>query len=313
MTEKTWLFITRAQPGLHTGHLDGIKQAVEQGITNLVIGVWSANKEFTSDNPFTYEERKQMIHLCKSALIDVTKVIVGPIPDFEDNNSSWLNYIMTQFPHFEYVITGNPWVQGIFKETDKKIIPLEIREVVKSSTLRSHIAMGNVDDLSTYLPQEVVDYLSSINAVQRMKDIFKLERKTPSLVVDVVFLDQEGNLILIDRKNFPKGLALPGGFVDYGESPEQAVIRETKEETGADISVQDLIGVFGEAERDPRHHNVSVAYKGIYTWWDIVAWDDAKAIIKVKPEDIETMVFAFPDHKEIIKKGLFAKHDGLVL
>ena len=76
METKTGLFITRCQPGLHSGHLDAIKQAQEQGITDILIGVGSANYEFTAQNPFSYKERKEMIRRCKQELIDIQKVTI---------------------------------------------------------------------------------------------------------------------------------------------------------------------------------------------------------------------------------------------
>ena len=122
--------------------------------------------------------------------------------------------------------------------------------------------MHSKEALKKVLPLEVVEYLREINAPQRLSEIFSKERKTPSLVVDVVLLNKEGKLILIQRKNFPEGVALPGGFVDYGETGRQAAIRETKEELGVDISIVEDLGVWDEPGRDPRAHNVSRAFKG---------------------------------------------------
>lgn len=303
METKTWLFITRAQPGLHSWHLDGIKQAHEQWITDILIGIGSANKEFTAENPFTYNERKEMIHRCEQELMDIQKVTIWPIPDF-GNNEERLNYILTQFPHFDYVITGNPWVQQIFEKTGKKIIPIDIRKPIKASMLRNNIALGNYHELKKHLPQDVVNYLTEINAFSRLQSIMKSERITPKLTVDIVFLDKEGNIILIERKNEPLGKALPGWFVDYGEDPKDAAAREAKEETSANIHIEKLIGVWWKADRDPRGHAVTIAYQWEYVDGDILAADDAKAIVKVKPEDLNTIDFAFPDHKEMIIKAL---------
>lgn len=86
--------------------------------------------------------------------------------------------------------------------------------------------------------------------------------KTPLLTVDAVIIYQKDNLILIRRKNPPyQGqLALPGGFVDIGETVENACIREAKEETNIEIILKRLIGVYSDPNRDPRGHTVSVAY-----------------------------------------------------
>ncbi|MGC9102660.1 argininosuccinate lyase [Desulfurella multipotens] len=83
--------------------------------------------------------------------------------------------------------------------------------------------------------------------------------KNPSLTVDCI-IEKDNKVLLINRKNYPFGFALPGGFVNYGESVEQAVIREVKEETSLDIVEPKLFGVYSDPERDPRSHTVSVVF-----------------------------------------------------
>ena len=87
-------------------------------------------------------------------------------------------------------------------------------------------------------------------------------RRNPYPTVDVV-IRLEGGVVLIKRKNPPHGWALPGGFVDYGESFEEAARREAREETGLDVELDYLLGVYSDPERDPRQHNVSVVYAAI--------------------------------------------------
>lgn len=86
--------------------------------------------------------------------------------------------------------------------------------------------------------------------------------KTPLLATDCVIRDDEGRVVLIRRKNAPfkGGYALPGGFVEIGETVEAACRREVLEETGLAIGVLRLIGVYSGPRRDPRGHTVSVAY-----------------------------------------------------
>ena len=170
--------------------------------------------------------------------------------------------------------------------------------------LRNNIALGNYCELEKHLPKDVVEYLKNINAFSRLQAIMKSERITPKLTVDIVFLDKEGNIILIERKNEPLGKALPGGFVDYGEDPQDAAAREAKEETSANIRIDKLIWVWGKADRDPRGHAVTIAYKWTHVDGDIIAADDAKAIIKIHPDQLDTIDFAFPDHKEMILEAL---------
>ncbi|MDR2541434.1 MAG: NUDIX domain-containing protein [Candidatus Peribacteria bacterium] len=220
--------MTRGQP-FHKGHLDAIQQAVEQGITKVLIGVGSSNKEFTSDNPLTYEERKNIIEMMTTNLLQTIQIEVFPVPDVGDN-TRWREYLLKELPDFHYLISGNARVQEIFKDTDKEIIPLSIREFVKGSTIREQLARGNMEKVKADLSEDAVVYLESIHAHERLKEIFNKERKVPGLTADIVLFDQDGKLILIERKNYPKGVALPGGFVEKGEPIKKAAKREAKEE-----------------------------------------------------------------------------------
>jgi 8-oxo-dGTP diphosphatase len=86
--------------------------------------------------------------------------------------------------------------------------------------------------------------------------------KTPPLATDCVIRDDEGRIVLIRRENAPfkDGYALPGGFVEIGETVEAACRREVLEETGLAIGTLHLIGVYSDPRRDPRGHTVSIAY-----------------------------------------------------
>ena len=87
---------------------------------------------------------------------------------------------------------------------------------------------------------------------------------TPLLTVDAVII-LNGKIVLIKRKNppFRNSFALPGGFVEVGETTEAAVIRESQEETGLSIDIIKLVGVYSEPSRDPRGHTVSVCYLAV--------------------------------------------------
>jgi len=86
-------------------------------------------------------------------------------------------------------------------------------------------------------------------------------RRSPRLTVDAL-IERQGKVLLIRRKKGPyKGSwALPGGFVEYGESVEEAVRREVKEETNLDLRIKRLLGVYSEPGRDPRGHVVSICF-----------------------------------------------------
>lgn len=84
--------------------------------------------------------------------------------------------------------------------------------------------------------------------------------RNPYPTVDVIIHDAGLGIVLVERKNPPHGWALPGGFVDYGEACEDAAVREAKEETGLDVLLTGLLGVYSDPGRDPRFHTMSVVY-----------------------------------------------------
>jgi len=131
--------------------------------------------------------------------------------------------------------------------------------------------------------------------------------KTPFLAVDgiVKLFDANGNfkgIVLIDRKNPPVGLALPGGFVEVGETVEDAVVREIKEEVNLDFQIERLLGVFSKPDRDPRFHVASVVFVG-HAFGEPRASSDAKEAKVFKLEDIPWDKLVF-DHAEILKRFL---------
>jgi len=84
--------------------------------------------------------------------------------------------------------------------------------------------------------------------------------QNPLPTVDIIIEMESKGIILIKRKNPPYGWALPGGFVDYGESLEDAAIREAKEETGLDVKLEKQLHTYSDPKRDPRHHSISTVY-----------------------------------------------------
>ncbi|MCS7139296.1 MAG: NUDIX hydrolase [Candidatus Nezhaarchaeota archaeon] len=89
-----------------------------------------------------------------------------------------------------------------------------------------------------------------------------MSKLRPILAVDALVVRRGGSIVLVKRKRPPyEGFwALPGGFVEYGEAVEEAVKREVKEETGLDVEIRGLIGVYSKPDRDPRGHVISIAY-----------------------------------------------------
>ena len=87
-----------------------------------------------------------------------------------------------------------------------------------------------------------------------------LKYRNPVPTVDII-IEMDGGIVLIRRKNPPYGWALPGGFVDYGETLERSAVREAKEETSLDIDLIALFGAYSDPDRDPRQHTISVVFQ----------------------------------------------------
>jgi 8-oxo-dGTP diphosphatase len=84
----------------------------------------------------------------------------------------------------------------------------------------------------------------------------------PAPTTDVVIYAPDYGVVLIERANTPRGFALPGGFIDEGEQAEDAAVREMREETGLDVKLTGLLGVYSHPLRDPRQHTMSVVFVG---------------------------------------------------
>ncbi len=123
-----------------------------------------------------------------------------------------------------------------------------------------------------------------------------MKHRNPLPTVDII-IEYKGRIVMIGRKNVPLGWALPGGFVDYGESLESAAVREAKEETGLDVKLIRQFHTYSDPGRDPRSHTISTVYiaeaKGTLT-----AGDDAKEAGLFTRDSLPgPIVF---DHKKIL-------------
>ena len=105
-----------------------------------------------------------------------------------------------------------------------------------------------------------------------------MEHRNPAPTVDIIIelIDRPGRpIVLIERKNEPMGWAIPGGFVDYGESVETAAVREAQEEVSLKVKLIEQFYVYSAPDRDPRQHTLSIVFIATAKGKPVAA-DDAK-------------------------------------
>jgi 8-oxo-dGTP diphosphatase len=123
--------------------------------------------------------------------------------------------------------------------------------------------------------------------------------RTPEVAADIVIEleDRPGRpIVVIERGHPPLGHALPGGFVDIGETVEHAAVREAREETGLDVTLVALLGVYSDPARDPRGHTVAIVYVATASG-EPVAGDDAAGVIVTDPGSVPPLI---GDHGRIV-------------
>ncbi len=132
------------------------------------------------------------------------------------------------------------------------------------------------------------------------------ERKNPLPTIDII-IEIDAGIVLIERKNPPHGWALPGGFVDYGESLEQAAVREAKEETSLDVKLIEQFHSYSDPKRDPRHHTISTVFIATAAGTPAGA-DDAKIARIFREDDLPASIVF--DHAQILSDYFRYKKTG---
>ncbi len=176
----------------------------------------------------------------------------------------------------------------------------EINNAVGKKVVES--ARGGKRGGKTMLTRVGKDLLEHYNAIHtQVENSIKYGRK-PALATDGVLI-KDGKILLVKRGREPfKGRhALPGGFVEHGETVEEAVIRELKEETSLKTEVVRLLGVYSDPKRDPRGQVISVVWQLKLIGGKLKAGDDAVDAVWVDIRKLPGMAF---DHGEIIEDGL---------
>ena len=129
--------------------------------------------------------------------------------------------------------------------------------------------------------------------------------KNPIPTVDII-IEVDTGIVLVERKNAPHGWALPGGFVDYGESLEKAAIREAREETGLDVTLLRQFHSYSDPGRDPRLHTISTVFIASASG-SPEGGDDAASAKIFTEADLPELAF---DHGKIIDEYFRFKRTG---
>ncbi|MDI6702590.1 NUDIX hydrolase [Methanothermobacter wolfeii] len=135
--------------------------------------------------------------------------------------------------------------------------------------------------------------------------------KTPLLTVDIIIRFPEDRVVLIRRANPPyRGAwAIPGGFVEYGETVEEAARREALEETGLEVELEGILGVYSDPSRDPRGHTVSICFTARPISGEAAADSDAEDLKIFKLDEVSGLELAF-DHGKILRDFRRALEEG---
>ncbi len=129
--------------------------------------------------------------------------------------------------------------------------------------------------------------------------------RNPTPTVDIIIEIADKGVVLIMRKNEPVGWAIPGGFVDYGESLEEAAVREAREETSLDVTLLGQMHTYSRSDRDPRQHTISTVFIAKAAGIPRAADDAVEIGLFTRDSLPEPIMF---DHREILKDYFEGKY-----
>ena len=159
------LFIGRFQP-FHKGHLHDIKEALEFS-DKVIIAIGSSEENNTKENPFSFEERKEMI---KKVLMknNITNYEIIAIPDINDDEK-WVDHVISIVDNFDIVYTGNNWVKRLFQRKKFEVKDVILLKGINATEIRKRIDKN--EDWQELVPIEIVDFIKKVEGVNRIKNI----------------------------------------------------------------------------------------------------------------------------------------------
>ncbi len=164
---KIGFFIWRFQPA-HKWHLQALLDMHTTWINHFIIGVWSAQKEWTEENPFTYAERKRILELLLQEVPFTFEI--HAVPDVW-NDDQWFEFVTTKLPKFDVVLSGNPWLEGIFVPKWYEMYIPQITVEIKGTNTRKAIALNDKSYIDSAINDDVYKYLLEIKAPARLQTL----------------------------------------------------------------------------------------------------------------------------------------------
>lgn len=287
------VFIGRFQP-LHKQHFAVIEHALEVA-DNLIIVIGSIDTAPSVKNPWSYEERHEMILNCIK-VEDRDRVHFVGVRDYFYSEPMWLSEVQSQVESIAGTDSERVCLIGHFKDHSSEylnafqqwdFIPAKDHEVINATDIRAALLAppswqeGWIDKWSDNLPTPIKDYLlkwtkkpifehlmEEYGVIENYKALWHQAPFPPVFVTTDAIVVKSGHVLVVTRRNAPgRGLwALPGGFLKEHKSLEQSAVRELKEETRIQVDVavlqREIVAkdVFDYPDRDPRGRTITHAF-----------------------------------------------------